>query len=468
METFKSHHADLGAGAGKSTIVKTLVEYQRSQAVRDNNEFPTPIAGSIDDSAPTSGDVHLYVDPSTYDSKHPLLYADCEGMDGGERIPIGATNKDHGIRSQAPKKLRKAHKSVKREMVWANDPEKRKREFAVKNLYPRLLYAFSDVVVFVLRNARTFESSALVPMLKWAAASIEGSVNQSAMPHAVIVLNFTDPSTDPNGWTTSVATESLLGTFSNAVWDNEDVSSHARYWQKRGHAINNTRDLLLCYYSSIHVVRIPQKGRYALVDQQAQELNHQIRERCAEARENRKRLRVTFNSEEFQAALSMGFDHFSKRLDAPFDFVELSWNLNPIPKDFGGNILRLALAIKNDPMMQNATGPEYVRLSLFIWYILKESSSEDMVLEPAQKARSRNMSLELGSLNSVRFTMLMIVNRVFQHLGHMVASCIMLDFVRHKIKGMLHQNIWISLVLQGTKPIRDCFSVDSTLQTVLY
>ncbi|KAF4630883.1 hypothetical protein G7Y89_g7253 [Cudoniella acicularis] len=376
-------------GAGKSTLVKTLVEYQRNVRMRNSDGFPTPVAGSINDHAPTSGDVHLYADPSTYTSQHPVLYADCEGMDGGERIPIGATSKDNTRRQQLPKKIRKFPKSVKREMVWANNPEKCKREFAVKNLYPRLLYAFSDIVVFVLRNGRTFESAALVPMLQWAAASIEGSVNQSAMPHAIIVLNFTDPSTDPSGWSTSSATDSLFNTYSNAVWDNDDVRIHAKYWQERGTPVNNTKDLLLCYYSTIDVVRMPQKGRYALVDQQVQELNAQIQSKCTDARENRKRLRVTFNSEEFQAALSMGFDHFSKRLDAPFDFVELSWNLNPIPKDFGGNILRLALAIKNDPLMKNATGPE-----------------------------------------------------IFKHLGHMVASCIMLDFVRHKLKGTASRLIY--------------------------
>jgi len=203
------------------------------------------------------------------------------------------------------------------------------------------------------------------------------------MPHAIIVLNFTDPSIDPRGWTTSSATESLLNTYSTAVWDNADVKTHAKYWLDRGTSINTTKDLLLCYYSTVNVVRMPQKGRYALVDQQVVELNSQIQQKCALARENRKRLRVTYNSEEFQTALSMGFDHFSKCLDEPFDFIALSWNLNPIPKDFGGNILRLALAIKDDPMMGNATG-----------------------------------------------------NEIFQRLGPMVASCIMLDFVRHKLKGL--------------------------------
>jgi hypothetical protein len=399
--------------------VKILVDYQeRIKKIQNEDDFPSPVAGSINDHAPTSGDVHLYADPGTYRTQFPLLYADCEGMDGGEKIPMGAQYKHNDLASPKsrarsgslpyssygfPRKLRKLNKAVKREIRWANTPEKCKREFAVRNLYPRLLYAFSDIVIFVLRNDRffstslgatglfgdmltdnrIFESAALVPMLQWAASSIEGSVNQSAMPHAIIVLNFTDPNIDPNGWTVESATNSLLNTYAKAVYENADVRNHANYWQKKGRPVATTKDLLLCYYSSVNVVRIPQKGRYGLVDNQVAELNHQIQKRCLEARENRRRLRIIFNAEEFQAALSMGFDHFSNRLDEPFDFVELSWTLNPIPKDFGGNILRLALAIKDDPKMANASGRE-----------------------------------------------------IFQHLGHMVASCVMLDYVRHQIKGM--------------------------------
>jgi hypothetical protein len=105
-----------------------------------------------------------------------MLYADCEGLDGGEEIPVGAQYQEAGLaasdptqspgkratsipssnHSLVPNKLRKAHKAAKRkyEVRWAVDSESCKREFAVRHLYPRLLYAFSDVVVFVLRNER--------------------------------------------------------------------------------------------------------------------------------------------------------------------------------------------------------------------------------------------------------------------------------------------------------------------------
>ena len=80
----------------------------------------------------------------------------------------------------------------------------------------------------------------------------------------------------------------------------------------------------------------------------------------------------------------MGFDHFSNRLDEPLDFVQISCKSNPTPQNFGGNILRLALAMKDDPRMAGKTGRD-----------------------------------------------------IFKLLGQIVASCIMLDYVRHQIKGLI-------------------------------
>jgi hypothetical protein len=231
---------------------------------------------------------------------------------------------------------------------------------------------------------RIFETGALVPMLKWAYSSIEGVVGQPVKPHVIIVSNFTDPGIHHGGWDIKTATQSLFDTYATAIHDNDDVKKHAEYWEGVNRPVKSTKDLLLCYYSSVDVVRIPQKGRYGLVNDQIAKLHECIKRRSLQARDNRKRLRVMFNTEEFQAALSMGFDHFSAGLDEPFDFVELSCRLNPIPKDFGGNILRLALAIKDDPKFADSSGRE-----------------------------------------------------IFKNLGHMVASCVMLDYTRHHIKGKL-------------------------------
>ena len=57
-----------------------------------------------------------------------------------------------------PRKLEKIIKKsnkVSRKISWAmGDKEKSKREYAVTEFYPKVLYPFSDVVVFVLRNPK--------------------------------------------------------------------------------------------------------------------------------------------------------------------------------------------------------------------------------------------------------------------------------------------------------------------------
>lgn len=139
-------------GAGKSTLVKLLINFGH----QDAESYSSPVVGPPGAHLPTSEDVHLYMDPRTAESQGPLLYADCEGLEGGEREPLGAKFRKKRQRDADQKEdSRKSSKIIsERELRWANGPLQRSREFAVTNLYPRLLYTFSDVIVFVLRNPR--------------------------------------------------------------------------------------------------------------------------------------------------------------------------------------------------------------------------------------------------------------------------------------------------------------------------
>jgi len=122
----------------------------------ETHPFPAPVCGSrTDHKIPTSADVHLYADPDTFYGDKPLLFADCEGLNGGEEIPIAKRKK---LGREAIELLKLAGERTKGHLEWADpkagDPQRCTREFAVRELYPRLLYTFSDVVVFVSRNAK--------------------------------------------------------------------------------------------------------------------------------------------------------------------------------------------------------------------------------------------------------------------------------------------------------------------------
>ncbi|KAF2736521.1 hypothetical protein EJ04DRAFT_462876 [Polyplosphaeria fusca] len=389
-------------GAGKSTLVKMLIDQQerRSQSFHERNTFASPVVGSMShENVPTSGDVHLYADPHKHLSEFPLLYADCEGLEGGEGDPMSLRRGQLRQNIQKRHRLAKVSRGTQRDIKWADSPEKSKRQYAVTELYPRLLYTFSDVVVFVLRNSKTFESSVLSKLINWASASMEKSLNQPTLPHAIIALNATDMEVHQNEWETDYATDTLMAAIAEAIHQDLTYRHLAEYWISRGKQIRTTKDLLECYYSSITVVRIPVKGRYMKIDEQISKLHNVLCTKSSESFKAKRRSRMLSNAEELNVYLQCAFDHFSRDLDTPFNFMDIAFRMNPIPQDFGGNILKLAVATKSSNRFAD---PGHVLTPELDWEVFSLTDY------------SRNM---------------------FRELSLMVASCILLDCVRQNLKG---------------------------------
>ncbi|KAI6862995.1 hypothetical protein KC334_g20629, partial [Hortaea werneckii] len=305
--------------AGKSTLIKLLVNHDRDNMNLDNQDiFPSPVVGSIaNDSLPTSGDVHLYADPATHAEQLPILYADCEGFEGGERIPLGARAR-RGLRSESAKEEVLDPDLVRsRPIEWATTEESRQREYAVTALYPRLLYTFSDCVVFVLRNPKTFQSAVLTKLLEWGVAALEKSINQPALPHCVVAVNGTDPSVDEREWDINYATQSLLSSVKTALDPVEGVPRFrelAEYWRSLGKHIYSIEDLILRYYSTFKVIRIPSKPQYMTINEQVGKLHSMIKSNCEDSFRSKRRARMLTNADELNVYLQSGFDHFTTHL----------------------------------------------------------------------------------------------------------------------------------------------------------
>jgi len=104
-----------------------------------------PVPGFPGDPDPTTGDVQLYADPKTRGTRVPILFADCEGLDGGGKTPKTL---------QQSRESNEAHKGFRRKIPLTSYGDSVKREDIVIDLFPKLLYAVSTVVVFVLKEPR--------------------------------------------------------------------------------------------------------------------------------------------------------------------------------------------------------------------------------------------------------------------------------------------------------------------------
>ncbi|KAF2173984.1 hypothetical protein M409DRAFT_62174 [Zasmidium cellare ATCC 36951] len=346
--------------AGKSTIIKILIRRQQlHNSKTTEGEFPSPISGSdAHEKTPTTGDVHLYADPGTARTQFPLLFADCEGLEGGTGEPSAIQfRRNAAARAESAARLVRRPRAIwmrhPRPIEWATSEDKRSRDFVVKELYPRLLYTFSDVTVFVLKNPKTFQS-VLKKLIRWGVASLEKSLNVPRLPHAIVVLNMSNVEVDE--WNPEIATEAFLNSIGarSGLGDDHEFKTLAANW-KRGtdDEITNTYALLHKYYSSFTVVRVPSgAGRFTLLEQQAGVLQRVIEDKCAESFIVKNRYHMPVTSDGVTRYLQAGFDHFAKTLDIPFDFIKAELKNNPLPEDFADHIWALLLMILQLPALQ--------------------------------------------------------------------------------------------------------------------
>jgi hypothetical protein len=120
------------------------------------------------------------------------------------------------------------------------------------------------------------------------------------------------------------------------------------------------------------------------MNEQAGKLSDLIRERCAAAHAKKKQMRMLANTEKLQFYLQAAYDHFTRDLNTPFDFVKEMLRHSPVSRNFEGNILNLAV-------------------------LIKDSSVHPAIRNDAEQ--------------------------IFRTIGPMIASCVMLDAVRQKLPG---------------------------------
>ena len=103
------------------------------------------------------------------------------------------------------------------------------------------------------------------PLVEWGHASLETSVNQASLPHAIVVLNTVDVEESAEMWDTEHATDWFLRSVRSSIHRVPYLNDLAQLWIRRGKPISTTYDLIKCYYSSLNVIQVPREGRTTLM-----------------------------------------------------------------------------------------------------------------------------------------------------------------------------------------------------------
>ncbi|OAP65340.1 hypothetical protein AYL99_01312 [Fonsecaea erecta] len=419
-------------GAGKSSLINLLITLNQP----GSREYPKPVVGNPSNPQPTSSDVHLYQDPASADSQTPILFADSEGLCGGNNKPrsqVLQEEEDITIRAIVKVIYKKA-----RRLFWLDQAATQPREYVVKNLYSRILYAFSDVVVFVMENAGMIEGVAS-QLLDWGAQAIEHTSNQAVRPHAIIVINKAESTLAQDLWDIHVATSWLFANVDTQLLTNPRFRTYLDKWRHTGRM--STKQLVEKYYSSVKVICIPGLtngiGRMNLIEQQMLKLYTEISIAGTEVREFKREHRLLLNADQLNPYLQLAFEHFSSRegLSQPFDFVQASFLNAPISPDFSDNLLTLAVRLRSRLTAKASNRPKDVKLSSLIAELSLPAASAIM-LDAARHDRLGKCETILPQYKS-RFTQGLKkfldqhwlcefgdcqINKVSHHSGHKDAS----------------------------------------------
>lgn len=349
-------------GAGKSSLIHLLMKHpwdasQDAVKRRRVQNLPLPVVGQFQSTVPTSGDVHLYCDPltATHQSQlsQPLLFADCEGFHGGDQLPAGhrarasSGNGTGASNSHVPfrKLYRIVRHGMKRILSLPSRLEPR-RKTAIGELFPRILYNFSDVVVHVVISsaARTLEED-IAKLLVWAQSSRAAAVNRALLPHLIVVLNMSDPNPMLD-WDPATTTAEILKEQHSAIVKNVTIREYKEDLERMNIKINTLEDLLKCSYSSVQFIRVPEGRNRALLSKQLQLLHDMLDRTTVMAQKTKADAKMLLHSDDLNTFFRLGFDHYATNLDKPFSFLETVFSLNPLPNKLASNYYNIMRAVK--------------------------------------------------------------------------------------------------------------------------
>ncbi|KAK4197062.1 putative patatin-like phospholipase [Triangularia verruculosa] len=358
--------------AGKSTIARAMLLLGLAEQLASNNMSDTsagenalfglilavlnhpenhdlPVSqGGLD---PTTFGVHLYrnniaIGPEqSRVPQYPLLFADCEGFRAGP----APTNAQKSVPDTDD-----PDEQVETMSITADDYGTDKA--GIDLFYARLLYAVSDVLVFVTRDPES-KGEDFPRILEWAAGGMLKTVNQPSAKTLIVVCNkFTPEESDRTP-------ERLKDKFFSAqepdLWKKPGILCdfverfNAKTTLRK--RIRDNNDLYDELFRSIQFYYIPDKdhvdihGQPEKLLEHFRQLKHVLDVSVTEERNIRAQNLILHNVTELSHFLSRAFQHFTES-NTPLDFYKATCRDNHTPtnlREHIANFLRLAFDRKN-------------------------------------------------------------------------------------------------------------------------
>ncbi|KAI5801210.1 hypothetical protein EDC01DRAFT_647235 [Geopyxis carbonaria] len=394
-------------GSGKSFLIKSLMTLAESE--KEDNckvldaQMPIPAASNSAGTA-TSFNVHMYADESTLSARYPLVYADSEGLEGGNnptasRLITAELNAEQETNSKTKTSKRRASVpgfghcapisedffGAEKTIIKVDDPAVT-REIYVDQIYPRILYSLSDVICFVTNTPNNPEI-VFRKLIFWADEAVAAAVNQTVIPYAIVVLNCPTQHS-PELLDPVVATKKLFYGKEQMSMTKLLKGIAAKWIKKTQKPVDTVFELLKCYFRDIIVVYIPH-GRDTSIGidvfkAQLVKLRDCIQDTSKESHINKHHNFSLLSARQFEYVSDAALRHFSSASDLPankrkpFDILKTVASKEVMPHGFVEHLTNLMSNLDSVIKARAANG---TNISLTSIKEIGTDSTEDKMLE---------------------------------------------------------------------------------------
>lgn len=378
-------------GVGKSTLVRAMntigiVEQMQSSGVMNwSHVFGCQLHGPVTRSTsarrttrPTSVGVHLYRDQTLAHVRDdhgrrediPILYADCEGFSAGSmRTDAELSTGGHSSRMSRNRSGSSASQnSHSRQSADAGGPSEStaapgmdgplQLDLVIKTpgfkemgktsadvFYARFLYAFSDVVVFVINEEQRMKRE-MQRLLEWAVSAVKTSVRRNSPRTLLVVRN--GPRNHHDSFYDDLDLKNEMLQDFGEIWDDSLILSnykndHDLKCSRNEDKIHDNEQYFSLFFRDTKICYIPAIQSGQSPDRLYQQYSH-LRKLIVEGVQSAQKARSkSYFRHDVQSAIDLtnrAFRHFAE-YNTPFDFHVAARKDNPTPVSIPGHIANL-------------------------------------------------------------------------------------------------------------------------------